>query len=201
MSAALQYRPQIVSARASLARSVVAWAIITVAALLPVALIAAAPILESRGHTFLSLVIYKAFSHLCHQMPERSFFFHNHPLAVCARCSGLYAGFAIGSLTFPVFRSIYRPVTPNRVWLLLALVPTAVDFGLNLTGIVTNTHMSRVLTGALLGAVAALYVVPGFVDVFHTGLRAFLPGSRASDSETVTDHHMSGFGGSRSAQN
>src|SRR5205085_7886478 len=87
------------------------------------------------------------------------------PLAVCARCAGVYAGVAVGVLCYPLVRSLARTDMPARRWLLLAALPMCVDFTLGLTGLWANTHTSRALTGALLGAVAALYVVPGLLDL------------------------------------
>src|SRR5512143_415614 len=33
---------------------------------------------------------------LCHQLPERSFFMHEHQTPLCARCTGMYLGFLVG---------------------------------------------------------------------------------------------------------
>ena len=60
---------------------------------------------------------------------------------------------------------------PARRWLLLAALPTSVDFLLGVTGLWANTHTSRALTGALVGAVAALYVVPGLNASIGAGRR------------------------------
>ncbi len=45
------------------------------------------------GHGEVAAAIYRAFGTLCHQLPERSYFIDGHKLAVCSRCTGLYAGF------------------------------------------------------------------------------------------------------------
>jgi len=91
---------------------------------------------------------------------------------VCARCFGLYAGFAAGVMLYPLVRSLGKRDTPARAWLIIAAVPTTVDFALGFFGIWENTHFSRSLTGALLGIVAAFYVVPGLVDVSQTNWRS-----------------------------
>jgi uncharacterized membrane protein len=84
---------------------------------------------------------------------------------VCARCFGVYAGFAVSALLYPLSRRLQRTATPRREWLILALFPTAFDFALGITGLWANTHSSRFLTGAWLGAWAAFYVVPGAVEI------------------------------------
>src|SRR5512143_3341817 len=40
---------------------------------------------------------------LCHQLPDRSFFIHEHQTPLCARCTGMYLGFSIG-LIFLIIR-------------------------------------------------------------------------------------------------
>src|SRR5687768_10882494 len=124
----------------------------------------AAPVLSSQGHTG-ATTIYQTFSYLCHQLPERSFHLAGHQLAICSRCTGLYAGFAFVTLALPLARSLKRTDTPHVIWLLLSGVPLAVDFGLTYFEIWQNNHFTRVATGALFGAVAALYVVPGLIEL------------------------------------
>ena len=43
-------------------------------------------------------IVYALGSRICHQRPERSFHLFAAQLPVCARCVGIYAGAAIGSL-------------------------------------------------------------------------------------------------------
>ncbi|MEJ7618997.1 MAG: DUF2085 domain-containing protein [Pyrinomonadaceae bacterium] len=154
------------------------WLTVCSAMLLLLALIALAPLLLARHETSSAAFIYRALGYVCHQVPERSFQLQGHPLPVCARCLGLYAGFLIGALTFPLIRPLSTKSaleTPARRWFLLALVPTAIDFGLDLCGWWENTHASRALTGALLGAVSALYVMPGLIALFRQALKSFTP--------------------------
>jgi uncharacterized membrane protein len=128
-------------------------------------LIIAAPVLESTGHTSLAASIYLAFRPICHQLPDRSFHLFGEQFAVCARCTGIYFGFAAGVILYPLLRSLHDYTTPPRIWLLLSPVPTGIDFALGFFGIWENTHWSRFLTAALFGVVAAIYVVPGVQDV------------------------------------
>ena len=105
------------------------------------------------------------FHAVCHQIPERSFQIAGYPLAVCARCTGLYVGGLLGIAAYPMVRPLTRTDAPERVWLVLAVLPTTVDFALGFFGVWENTHWSRFLTALLAGAVAAFYIVPGLVDV------------------------------------
>lgn len=159
-----QYIPQ----RAAHRRSLLIWAIVTGGSLLLVALIVGAPLARANGFVALAFPLYQAFSHVCHQAPDRSLFVVGNQLAVCARCTGIYFGFAGAVICYPLITSLRRTQTPQRKWLLIAAVPLLIDFGLTFLGIWPNTHWSRFSTGALLAAVAVYYVMPGLVEV---GLR------------------------------
>jgi uncharacterized membrane protein len=144
------------------------WLVLSLIALLIVGAVFAAPVALAKGHVGFASAIYKAFSFLCHQIPERSFHLAGHQFAVCSRCTGLYAGFAAAALVYPLTRSLKSTETPPRIWLVLAAVPLAVDFGLTYFSIWQNNHLSRFSTGALLGAVAVFFIIPGLVELSYT---------------------------------
>jgi uncharacterized membrane protein len=145
----------------------VAWVCVAACALLWMGLMVSAPVAAAGGHETLAFVIYQGLDGVCHQMPERSFHIAGHPLAVCARCSGIYAGFTLAALLYPLLaRLLPARGTPRREWLILALAPATIDFTLGITGLWANTHLSRSLTGAWLGAWLAFYVVPGMLEIF-----------------------------------
>jgi len=127
--------------------------------------IIAAPLAAATNHTQIAFVLYRAFGTFCHQLPERSFFIAGHQFAVCARCTGLYAGFAIVLLVYPSIRPLRSVVVPSAKWLFLAATPLAIDFSLTFLGIWKNTHTTRLLTGLLLGGATVFYVVPGLVEL------------------------------------
>ncbi len=156
-----QYVPQLSTTR----RPVIMWLLVASCSLAVVAFIVGAPLAVANGHPLIAGTIYQTFSHLCHQLPERSFFMDGHPLAVCARCTGIYAGFAIAVVLYPLMRSLRQTETPQRKWLFLAAAPLAIDFFFEFSGIGHNTHSSRLLTGALLGGVAVFYIMPGLLDL------------------------------------
>ena len=155
------YVPQVVVTR----RPLVFWLVSAATVAVLVSLIVVAPLAAAGGHSDVAQGIYRAFGALCHQRPERSYFIDGHKLAVCSRCTGIYAGFALTLLVYPLIRSLRNTAMPPRSWLLLATLPLAIDFTLNLFGFWENTHTSRLLTGALVGSVAVFYVMPGIVDL------------------------------------
>lgn len=165
------YVPQVVPTR----RPLVFWTVSAATVMALVALVVVAPLAAAGGQGELAQVIYRAFAVLCHQRPDRSYFIDGHKLAVCSRCTGLYAGFAFTLLLYPLIRSLRTTTTPPPSWLLLAAVPLGIDFSVKFFGIWENTHTSRLLTGALLGSVAVFYVVPGLMDLSLRSLQASKP--------------------------
>jgi uncharacterized membrane protein len=143
-----------------------AWGVILACMAGVVAMTVLAPVLRARGSLLASQIFYQFFHVACHQIPERSFHVSGYAFAVCARCFGMYAGALLGVALYPFARSIVRTDAPARQWLMLAAVPTTVDFVLGFSGLWENTHWSRFSTGLLLGAAAAFYVIPGLVDLW-----------------------------------
>ncbi len=146
-------------------RPLLVWLVVTAGAVLLVSLIIAAPVAQASGHPYLAFTIYQSFSHVCHQLPERSFFVAGHKLAVCSRCAGLYLAFAGGLSCYLLISSLKNIATPERKWLFIAATPLAIDFALGFFGIWENTHLSRFSTGALLGAALVFYVMPGLAEL------------------------------------
>jgi uncharacterized membrane protein len=146
-------------------RALIFWFICIVVVLSVFSLIVVAPVAAASGHSEVASGIYLAFGTLCHQLPERSYFIDGHQFAVCSRCTGIYAGFAFTLLVYPLLRSLKRLDTPPRSWLVLAALPLIIDVSVNFFGFWTNTHTSRLLTGALLGSAVVFYVMPGIIDL------------------------------------
>ena len=152
----------------------ITYAVALAAALLFVSAIVAAPLLEATrdsGDPSRGSFIYLAYSRVCHQLANRSFQIEGHPFAVCARCAGVYAGYALGLIVYPFVRPLARTETPARIWLLVAMAPVAIDLAGDLAGIFDNTLLSRALTGGVAGAAGAFYTLPGFVCLAATNIR------------------------------
>jgi len=120
----------------------------------------AAPQLLCSGHEFAALLLYRGFSLICHQRPERSFHWCGGPLAVCVRCTGIYSGAALGLLLYPWRQGLTAPTLPARRYLWGTLLALLLDWALGVTGLVHNNIQSRFATGLLLGTVSVFYVLP-----------------------------------------
>ena len=142
-----------------------AWAGCLAAAFVWMSLIVAAPVLRAQGSEQLAGPIYHFFSYACHQIPERSLYFLGNPFAVCARCFGVYFGLLAGILVYPLWRTRSNIEPLPRIWLFLALIPIGVDWSLGVLGIWDNTHLSRFITGSILGFACSTFIVPGVVEI------------------------------------
>src|SRR5512136_14855 len=109
---------------------------------------------------------------LCHQLPERSFFFHEHQSPLCARCTGMYLGFFIG-LVFLIARrrthSARMPTTAIISVLIGFITIMGID-GINSTlsiipgapQLYHTTNIHRIVTGTLFGLAMCMLLFPIF---------------------------------------
>ncbi len=132
----------------------------------------AAPWLAAEHHYTSASWVYAALSVVCHQMPQRSFHWLGYPLGVCARCVGIYAGFFLGLLFYPLVRQVEEEAVPQRHWLWLTAAPTVIDVAGDAVRLFANTFLSRTVTGLILGAGVAFYVLPGFIRLGFERLQA-----------------------------
>lgn len=130
-------------------------------------LILLAPLARLGGAETLAAPVYAFFSYICHQQPERSFHLDAHQFAVCSRCFGVYFGLFAGVAIYPLFRRIEEIEPFPRIWLFLAMIPIGIDWSLGVFGIWENTHLSRFITGTILGAACGIFIVPALVEIFR----------------------------------
>jgi uncharacterized membrane protein len=103
-----------------------------------------------------------AFAPTCHQQPGRCLALGDGPLAVCARCAGLYAGGVLGLLT-TVISGVRR--RPTLHVLVAALVPTVLDVAAGLGGLAGLPNWPRFAVAVVPGAVLGLLLADAVADV------------------------------------
>jgi len=97
----------------------------------------------------------------CHQMESRSFFLAGCQFPLCARCTGIFAGYIIGVLAFIRRFRIAVPV------LFMMCIPCAVDGLRQEWSEYESDNVKRFFTGALLG-VSYIQLLPRLAAfVFH----------------------------------
>ncbi|MGH9509266.1 MAG: DUF2085 domain-containing protein [Terriglobales bacterium] len=104
-----------------------------------------APLLSAFGYTLSAFAIVQFFSVVCHQDPARSFWIVGAPVAVCARCLGIYLGAVAGAW-----------ITAPRGMILRLLAATVLvsmlDFLAESAGLHGNWPLMRCALGGILGA-------------------------------------------------
>jgi len=141
--------------RALLALIAVTWlALLILAPLLPVPIAA---------------MLYALGSRICHQRPERSFHLFAAQLPVCARCAGIYAGAAIGSLLMlsASVRDQLLHFSP-RTLLLVGALPTLITIMIEWSGAWAGANDARGAAGVPLG-LAVAFVVARAAPTLHYG--------------------------------
>jgi uncharacterized membrane protein len=87
----------------------------------------------------------------CHQRAERSFFLNGNQMPFCARCTSIFFGLAIGAAIL-----IFLCLELHIFWILLGLVPMALDGGIQLFTDYESTNIMRFLTGSIAGIVTGI---------------------------------------------
>jgi uncharacterized membrane protein len=128
-------------------------------------LVMLAPLAASE-HSPISRFIYNIFFTLCHQYDSRSLHLFGYKLAVCARCFAIYTGFFVGVLGSPIISHKLR-ISALWIWL-IAILPMFVDVALDTVGLHVSTTVTRLVTGGWFGIIAALILVPLFVQAFSS---------------------------------
>ena len=141
------------------------WLIGGAVVLVWVLLILLAPLAKANGFTQISAPLYHFFSYLCHQIPDRSFHIEGDQFGVCSRCFGVYFGIFAGFAIYPLWRKIDDIEPISRIWLALSVIPIGVDWALTIFGVWANTFTSRFVTGMILGAACATFIVPAIVEI------------------------------------
>ena len=129
------------------------------------------PLAKASGHPLLGELLFRLYTPLCHQLPERSFFIFGYQVAFCHRCVALYTSIVAAGLLFALLRRRIRPISLKLAGLLL--LPILIDglthmvddlLGLGLRGggdaVGTPNFWLRMITGGLAGIVVLLAIYP-----------------------------------------
>jgi uncharacterized membrane protein len=123
--------------------------------------------------------LYSFFGLTCHQLPERSFCLSSslsigdcsdsfqYQFPVCSRDMAIYAAMLIGGLAMPFIYDVRSRKTPSIWILVLAAVPVAIDGGTQLIGMRESTSTLRLFTGAIIGFVIPLFLIPLVNDLIY----------------------------------
>lgn len=127
--------------------------------LILLALAILAPYEAAHGNT----TYYTLFRGICHQKAHRCFELFGFPMAICARCTSIYFGIAIGALFLPVLNSENR-----RRYLILLGVSSAligIDVACGYLHLYNNIFATRIITGCFWGLPLGAMLVNAVQDL------------------------------------
>lgn len=141
------------------------WLITVFICLVLISLVLAAPIIHQRWPQ-LSVAIYSSFAPFCHQIKDRCFLITNEPLAVCARCFGIMAGFFIALIIYPLLRSLASPKPLGPDWLIAFSLPLAVDLAGSTLHLWSSPKGVRFVIGCSWGFFLPFYFFPAIITLW-----------------------------------
>lgn len=115
--------------------------------------------------------IYLFFKPTCHQLAKRSIFLWGHQMGVCARCSGFWFFAMMAGYIFAIIPYDKKSKPMKPIWLLIGILPLALDGSMQFVGIYESTNISRIVTGAIAGAVAIVFAYSRLWGI-HSSTRA-----------------------------
>lgn len=128
-------------------------------------LIGLAPYLRSMESGWNKL-IYAIFAPTCHQIDSRCLTIFGHPMAVCARCLGIYLGFLFGAILFPWWNRRQKTLAlPQARTFVCLTIPIGLDTIGNLLTLWSTPSILRLGLGWVWGMLLPFYLIPGLVDV------------------------------------
>ncbi|XRP96921.1 DUF2085 domain-containing protein [Methanocaldococcus sp. 16A] len=122
---------------------------------------------HSQIFKIISIFLYSVYSPICHQLPQRSYFIFGYKMAVCARCFGIYTGVLIGMLIYPFIKKLNDFKLPHKKYLIISLIPMAIDGTTQLIGLRESFNELRFITGFIAGFVSVFYILPVFLKYFQ----------------------------------
>lgn len=132
------------------------------------------PLLLSAGGGWdvVGVALYQPFHRICHQLADRSFHIFGSPLAVCIRCTAIYAGFLLGTLLYLPARSAGLTLSDRRAVLIVSVIPMLVDVMLDGFGLHASTTATRLFTGSVFGMIVPFYIIPSAQEAVQELLAA-----------------------------
>ncbi len=109
--------------------------------------------------------LYACFSPVCHQIPARSFRLFGFPLAVCARCLGIYTGTFGGLVIYPCRRRFERVRLPSLRLFLTVSAPVVLDTAGNALNLWNTANGPRFILGFIWGLILPFYFLTGLGEL------------------------------------
>jgi len=106
-------------------------------------------------HSFLSFLLSRFYSNVCHQETTKCISIGSTSMLVCARCAGIYSGaFISGLFSLMMFtRNISRKV------LILSIIPLGLDVFFTMIHLYSYSQAVAFSTGLVFGSIVYLVII------------------------------------------
>jgi uncharacterized membrane protein len=126
------------------------------------------PLLAHIGFLKGAFVAKLCYAPICHQIPERSFSLFGYPLAICERCFAIYLAFMLYTWLYPFLR-VDKLVRGKSLFIPAVLLTFLfLDWLLDAVGLVSNSLLSRTLSGFSGGLGIAYIAVPAWLQAMSS---------------------------------
>lgn len=105
------------------------------------------------------------YSHVCHQIPQKSFECNGFHLFVCARCFGIYTGCFLISAAGLFFG---LKAKPDLKTLLLFSAPMLADVVMTSCAVYAYNKILSAATGLLFGSIVFVYILNIVLEIYLT---------------------------------
>lgn len=113
--------------------------------------------------------IYSAYSYICPQRSDHTWFIDGVPMAMEQRMVSMYLAFGLAGLLYVVWSHMRRPLP---TWIAALLVaPVLIDVAISTAGILPSTGFSRLWTGALSAYAVVWWSYPRFAAMLNVAQR------------------------------
>ncbi|MEM2948038.1 MAG: DUF2085 domain-containing protein [Candidatus Anstonellales archaeon] len=98
---------------------------------------------------------------------KREEFGTGYKFPVCARDVGVYGAALLSALLYPLLFKKDNLEIPPLIFFIVAILPMAIDGGMQLIGVWESTNPVRVTTGAIAGFAMTFYAIPLLNRIFR----------------------------------
>jgi uncharacterized membrane protein len=109
--------------------------------------------------------LYSAYSLICPQRDDHTWFINGVPMAMEQRMVSMYLAFGLAGLGYVLWSRMRRPLPTWIAALLIA--PVIIDVAISTAGILPSTATSRLWTGALSAVAIVWWAYPRFADMLR----------------------------------
>ncbi|HUG14710.1 MAG TPA: DUF2085 domain-containing protein [Thermomicrobiales bacterium] len=121
-----------------------------------------APFLRMRFGEAATRPIYGAYSYICPQRDDHTWFINGVPMPMEQRMVAMYLAFGVAGLLFVTWSRMRRPL---QTWIAALLIaPVVIDVAISTAGILPSTGVSRLWTGALSAYAIVWWSYPRFAE-------------------------------------